>query len=97
MAAPQQVIANQGNTYVSPVVERKLIYVDPLTGVRMMKVCTPEGTIKRVECLDEVEEPQRVINNNLDGDTVDMIRDAKREFKNGTVEEFDCDECKFKN
>lgn len=33
----------------APVVERKLIYVDPSTGLRMMKVCTPNGTIKELK------------------------------------------------
>lgn len=90
----QQAPGSPGNTYVSPVVERKLIYVDPVTGARMMKVCTPEGTIKRVECLDEVQEQENVVNNYLDQDTSDMIRDAKREFKDPNIDEFDCDECK---
>lgn len=84
-----------GNTYVSPVVERKLIYVDPVTGARMMKVCTPEGTIKRVEVLDQVPEPVKYVNNDLDDDTSQMIRDAKREFSDPEIEEFECDDCKL--
>lgn len=113
VASPPQVVLQQPqvvapvattnyNSYVSPVVERKLVYVDPLTGARMMKVCTPEGTIKRVECLDEVEpqvyqpplEEESVVNSQLDPDTMDMIADAKKEFRDPVCEEFDCEECK---
>lgn len=73
----------------APVVERKLIYVDPETGMRMMKVCTPNGTIKRVECLDNI--PELPINNQLDLEVEEMIRDAKDEFMDPRVEDFDVD------
>jgi hypothetical protein len=80
----------------APVVERNLIFRDPETGARMLKVCTPNGTIKRVECLDDFEEPALVVNNDLDVETEMMIRDAKIEFGEPDVEEFNCDECKYK-
>lgn len=73
----------------APVVERKLIYVDPETGMRMMKVCTPNGTIKRVECLDNI--PELPINNQLDMEVEEMVRDAKEEFMDPKVEDFDVD------
>lgn len=62
----------------------------------MMKVCTPNGTIKRVECLDEIIAPQVPVNNDLDEETEMMIRDAKIEFGDPDVEEFNCDECECK-
>lgn len=74
-------------------VERKLFYRDPETGARMMKVCTPNGTIKRVECLDEIVQPPLPVNNDLDEETESMIRDAKIEFGDPDIEEFNCDEC----
>ena len=77
------------------VIERKLIFRDPHTGARMMKVCTPNGTIKRVECLDEIVEPDVPVNHDLDDETEMMIRDAKVEFGDPDIEEFNCDECKI--
>lgn len=77
------------------VIERKLIFRDPQTGARMMKVCTPNGTIKRVECLDDIVQQDLPVNNDLDEETEMMIRDAKIEFGDPDIEEFNCDECKF--
>ena len=87
----------QSNYNGAPVIERKLIYRDPNSGARMMKVCTPNGTIKRVECLDEIVQPPLPVNNDLDEETEMMIRDAKIEFGDPDIEEFNCDECKFSN
>lgn len=84
VTTPVRTIAPQ-----APVVERKLIYVDPATGLRMMKVCTPNGTIKRIEVLDNV--PEAPINAELDPETEAMIRDAKDEFYDPEVEYFDTD------
>ena len=79
-----------GKSY-GPVVERKLLFRDPKTGLRMMKVCTPNGTIKRVECLDEIVVPDVPVNADLDPETESMIHDAKDEFGRPEVEGFDCD------
>ena len=78
-----------------PVVERKLFYMDPMTGSRMMKVCTPEGTIKRVEVLDESQEGgEEIMNNQLDLETEGMILDAKEEFSDAVRESFAVEGCK---
>jgi hypothetical protein len=94
MGAQNSTFLGQTGEY-GPVVERKLLYRDPVTGARMMKVCTPEGTIKRVECLDDEEEPAEFVNAPLKPETEAMIEDAKREFVDPVVEEFDCDDCKW--
>lgn len=92
----------------APVVERKLIYNDPQTGARMMKVCTPNGTVKRIECLDEplYNEPVSIMNSSLEldnniskqseEDLEDekvklMIQDAKREFADPEITQFQCE------
>ena len=77
----------------APVVERKLFYIDPVTGNRMMKVCTPNGTVKRVEVLNESQEEH--VNNQLDLETEGMILDAKEEFTDAVRESFDVEDCKL--
>jgi hypothetical protein len=52
-AQPSSQYSSYPAKFGAPIVERKIIYNDPNTGARMMKVCTPEGTVKRIECLDE--------------------------------------------
>lgn len=70
-----------------PIVERKIIYHDSQTGKKMMRVCTPEGTIKRIESLeDEFEEPPFSLNLDVEK----MILDARREFSDYVVEPFEC-------
>ena len=72
------------------IIERKLVYTDPESGARMMKVCTPNGTIKRVEILD-MPPNEFYMNTEIPPEIQSMINDAIAEFSNPIVEEFDCE------
>jgi len=40
-------------THTNQIIERNIVYYDKETGDKMMKVCTPRGTVKRIENLSK--------------------------------------------
>jgi len=66
-------------THTNPIIERKIIYFDEDTGKKMMRVCTPRGTIKRIECLEAApaENPIEMI-----------VRDVSVDFGHARAEPF---------